>query len=102
MRCVPAGDGGVLAKDAGVLARLGYAHIEEAVVGAAAGHVRLPTGGAAMSREREQLVDVITRQVMAALQKGASAPLSAAPASRSEAAHPPAPLPIGSGGHHPV
>ena len=55
-----------------------------------------------MSREREDLVDLITRQVMAALEKGTRAPVAAAPASRSDSPHPQAPLAVGAVVHDPT
>ena len=55
-----------------------------------------------MSREREELVNIITRQVMAALKQGAASPVAAAPPSRQDAVHTLAPLPVGAVVHDPV
>jgi deoxyribose-phosphate aldolase len=54
-----------------------------------------------VNREREELVDLITRQVMAALQRGSHAP-AAAPAAYFEPSHPQAPLPVGAVVHDPT
>ena len=55
-----------------------------------------------MSRERDELVNIITRQVMAALQKDAASPIASAPAWRQEATHTLAPLAVGAVVHDPV
>jgi deoxyribose-phosphate aldolase len=55
-----------------------------------------------MNREREELVDIITRQVLAALQRGASAPAAASPVPRSEPEHAQQPLPVGAVVHDPT
>jgi deoxyribose-phosphate aldolase len=54
-----------------------------------------------VNREREELVDLITRQVMAALQRGSHAPATA-PAAHFEPSHPQAPLPVGAVVHDPT
>jgi len=54
-----------------------------------------------VNREREELVDLITRQVMAALQRGTHAP-AAAQVAHSESSHPQAPLPVGAVVHDPT